>query len=377
MSKVQRFFLFCSGVEQEVLKQCPTDTNKYVGIGATVLFTGVLAFFSSAYAIHTVFDSYFFAVLFGLIWGLMIFNLDRYIVSSMKSRGSFFRDFVVAFPRLIMAVLLALVISKPLELKIFEKEINAELITMEQEVFKTQETVVKNRYEGQIEDYRQQITELQAEIDKAAKVRDTLAIMALQEADGTGGSGKKNLGPIYRAKKADADKAQAELQATQERILPLIAEKQKAASGLDSLMQSEITTLERKPYGGMAARMEALHRLGEQSKAIFLANIFIMLLFIAIETAPIFVKLISYRSPYDFVLHQHEYVFEMDNLEKTTLLKNAVGNKLKFDTETGLYRTEKEIEIEKELTEAYLQRKKEELVRKPLEWSLPFIKWKW
>jgi hypothetical protein len=295
----------------------------------------------------------------------------------MKSRGSFFRDFVVAFPRLIMAVLLALVISKPLELKIFEKEINAELITMEQEVFKTQETVVKNRYEGQIEDYRQQITELQAEIDKAAKVRDTLAIMALQEADGTGGSGKKNLGPIYRAKKADADKAQAELQATQERILPLIAEKQKAASGLDSLMQSEITTLERKPYGGMAARMEALHRLGEQSKAIFLANIFIMLLFIAIETAPIFVKLISYRSPYDFVLHQHEYVFEMDNLEKTTLLKNAVGNKLKFDTETGLYRTEKEIEIEKELTEAYLQRKKEELVRKPLEWSLPFIKWKW
>jgi hypothetical protein len=72
MSKVQRFFLFCSGVEQEVLKQCPTDTNKYVGIGATVLFTGVLAFFSSAYAIHTVFDSYFFAVLFGLIWGLMI-----------------------------------------------------------------------------------------------------------------------------------------------------------------------------------------------------------------------------------------------------------------------------------------------------------------
>jgi hypothetical protein len=377
MSKVQRFFLFCSGVEQEVLKQCPTDTNKYVGIGATVLFTGVLAFFSSAYAIYTVFDSYFFAVLFGLIWGLMIFNLDRYIVSSMKSRGSFFRDFLVAFPRLIMAVLLALVISKPLELKIFEKEINAELITMEQEVFKTQETVVKNRYEGQIEDYRQQITELQAEIDKAAKVRDTLAIMALQEADGTGGSGKKNLGPIYRAKKADADKAQAELQATQERILPLIAEKQKAASGLDSLMQSEITTLERKPYGGMAARMEALHRLGEQSKAIFLANIFIMLLFIAIETAPIFVKLISYRSPYDFVLHQHEYVFEMDNLEKTTLLKNAVGNKLKFDTETGLYRTEKEIEIEKELTEAYLQRKKEELVRKPLEWSLPFIKWKW
>ena len=103
MSRLSEFLLQCSGVDREILRECPTDENKYIGIGGTVLFTGILAFFSSAYAIYTVFDSYFMAVLFGTIWGLMIFNLDRYIVSSMKSRGSLFRDFVVAFPRLVMA----------------------------------------------------------------------------------------------------------------------------------------------------------------------------------------------------------------------------------------------------------------------------------
>lgn len=197
MSRLSEFLLQCSGVDREILRECPTDENKYIGIGGTVLFTGILAFFSSAYAIYTVFDSYFMAVIFGTIWGLMIFNLDRYIVSSMKSRGSLFRDFMVAFPRLVMAVLLALVISKPLELKIFEKEINAELITMEQEVFQEQEDRVWARYNPQIVAHKADIPLLQAEIDQATALRDTLSMMAIQEADGTGGSGHKNLGPIY------------------------------------------------------------------------------------------------------------------------------------------------------------------------------------
>lgn len=347
MQKVKDFFLFCAGVDRSVLDACPTDVNKYLGIGGTVFFTGLLAFFSAGYAIYTVFDSYFFAVVFGLIWGLMIFNLDRYIVSSMKSQGKFWRDFVIAFPRLVLAVLLALVISKPLELKIFEKEINAELITMEQEVYQRQEAQVQLRFDTLIKAQQAQVLVLQAEIDKKQALRDTLALMAIREADGTGGSGKKNLGPIYRAKKADADKAQAELEATEARLLPIIAEKQAGILEMENELQAAMSELERQPYGGMAARMDALHRLGKQSDAIWLATIFITLLFIAIETAPIFVKLISYRSPYDYVLQQQEYVYQMANLERTTLLKNATINKVQYDTEVGVYQNNAEIEAEK------------------------------
>jgi hypothetical protein len=52
----------------------------------------------------------------------MIFNLDRFIVSGMRKRTSSWSEWKLAFPRLVLAVLLAFVISKPLELKIFEKQ---------------------------------------------------------------------------------------------------------------------------------------------------------------------------------------------------------------------------------------------------------------
>lgn len=355
MKNIQDFFLFCSGVEKKVLETCPTDLNKYAGIGATVFFTGVLAFFSSSYALFTVFDSYGLAVIFGLVWGAMIFNLDRYIVMSMKSNGNKWRDFGVAFPRLLLAILLALVISKPLELKIFEKEIRAEMVQMEQEVFKKQEDLVRARYQSDMEGLRAQATQIKIEIAAKTAHRDSLAKSAVQEADGTGGSRKKNLGPIYLAKKAQADLAQTEWMAFTAANEPLIREKELAAQILAAKLQQDITQLDRGKYDGFAARMDALSRLGQGSTAIFWASIFITLLFIAVETAPIFVKLISSRSPYDFVLHQQEHVFEMAHLERTTLLSNTIKNKVKVDTQVGTHQANTQIEQEKALIDQKLK----------------------
>jgi len=370
MRTFEQFFLFCSGVDTAFLEKCPSDKNKYVGIGATVFFTGLFAFFSSGYALYTVFESYWAAVVFGLVWGLMIFNLDRYIVLSMKSYGKWWRDLSVALPRVVLAVLLALVISKPLEMKIFEKEIQSELVQMEQEVFKQQEDRVKQRFQAQIEEQRAQIAALKSEIAEKTAARDTLVRVAVQEADGTGGSRQRNLGPIYRAKKAEAEKAEAELTALLASNQPLILEKEKVVQSLETNIQTEIAALQRSRFNGLAARMEALARLTAKSKAILLASLFITLLFIAIETAPILVKLISYRSPYDYLLHEHEQVFEMSNLEKTTLLANAVRNKLKFDTDTGTYLVAARIAAEKALIDAKLKEKLEELKSRPYDWKV-------
>jgi hypothetical protein len=369
METLQNFFLFAAGVDRTILAQCPTDRNKYMGIGATIFFTGLLAFFSSGYALYTVFDNYFFALIFGLVWGLMIFNLDRYIVMSMKSNGKWWRDLGVALPRIALAVLLALVISKPLEMKIFEKEIKGELVVMEQEVFKQQEDKLKARYLTQIDDYKQQIETLKGELRDKTAVRDTLARMAQQEADGTGGSRVRNLGPIYLSKKADADKAAAELQQLSALHLPAIAEKEKSVQALEQTIQTEIAALERDRYDGLAARMEALSRLSAGSRAILLASLFLTLLFIAIETAPILVKLISYRSPYDYVLHETEHVFAMENLHKVTTRENKVRNQLKFDTETTVYTVNASIEMEKALIDQKLKEKLAELKDKSFNWK--------
>lgn len=328
MKRIQHFFWICSGSSIEILKRCPSDANKYVGIGATIFFTGLLAAISAAYALNTVFDNLAVSIIFGLVWGAMIFNLDRYIVSSMKKNKSRWKEFLMAVPRLVLAILIAIVISKPLELKVFESEIDAELILMEQKIFKEQEDLVANRFDSTKILLNQQINTLKQEVAEKSRQRDELIIIAQQEADGTGGSMRRNLGPIYRAKKADADKASQELQELSVKNQALIDQYYSELARTDSLVAMEINAMGRQRLSGMAARIDALNNLTKKSDAIYWANLFIILLFIAIETAPIFVKLISDRGPYDDKLESHEHVYHVHNREKI----NNLDQKLKENT---------------------------------------------
>ncbi|MBW8685165.1 DUF4407 domain-containing protein [Chitinophaga rhizophila] len=319
MKRFRDFFLFCSGVHVPMLKRAPSETNKYGGIGATIFFTGLLAAFSGGYALWTVFSSPWGAIAFGIVWGLMIFNLDRYIVSGMKKRNKAMQEFGMALPRLILAVFIAVVISKPLELKVFEKEINQELIVMEQQVFKTQEDRVQDRFQQQVVTLNTEIGLLNEGIRQQAAKHDTLKIIAQQEADGTGGSRRQNLGPIYKAKKADADSAGALLQRITVQNGALIAQKRQQLAAIDSTRKATVGSLDRSRIDGLASRLDALGHLTERSEHVRWANWFIMLLFVTIETAPVFVKLISPRGPYDDLLEAHEHayiIFRKEQIEK-------------------------------------------------------------
>lgn len=126
---LKQFFIICSGADSTLLKNCSVgEQNKFAGIGATVFFTALMACIAASYALYTVFDNYATAVGFGIIWGLLIFNLDRYIVSTIKKRNNIVDELLQATPRLLLAVIIAVVISKPLELKIFQKEIDQVLL---------------------------------------------------------------------------------------------------------------------------------------------------------------------------------------------------------------------------------------------------------
>jgi hypothetical protein len=35
-SGLQNFFILCSGADKEIIKDCPTEWNKFAGIGATI-----------------------------------------------------------------------------------------------------------------------------------------------------------------------------------------------------------------------------------------------------------------------------------------------------------------------------------------------------
>ena len=310
MNNLKKFFWYCSGSNTQLLEKCPSDASKYVGIGASVLFTGLFAMLASGYAIFTFTGSYFSAISVGVLWGLMIFNLDRFIVSSMRKTDNKRNETIMALPRIVLAILISVVIARPLELKIFEKEIETELTLINTEIKEAQ--IEKLRFNT-----NSQIVLLQNEnktIDDLTSIkeqsRNELREIARQEADGTGGSMKRNAGPIYKIKKADADKAELELSSLRTRNDKTITSNLSSIDSIRSSLAENIVKLEEPNYTGFAARLEALDRISAKSTAIWLANWFIILLFIAIETAPVFVKLISYKGPYDHLLAQEEHKFE-------------------------------------------------------------------
>lgn len=226
---------------------------------------------------------------------------------------------------------------------------------MEQEVYKAQEDRISERYDGKIADYEAEIMGLQSSIDTATAARDEKVAIALAEADGSGGSGIRNMGPIYRAKKAEADLAQAELDAIVAANVPAIRTKEANVTELKTKIEQEISQLERGAFGGMAARIDALDRLGQRSDAIYYAAIFITLLFIAIETAPIFTKLISPRSPYDYLLAEKEHVYEMEAKESTTRRASNVKHQLMIHTEVGFHEAKSEVKARKAEIDADLR----------------------
>ncbi|MBO6271728.1 DUF4407 domain-containing protein [bacterium] len=125
---INEFLWSCAGVNKEILRLYPSDWAKYAGSGGTILFTAIMAMISGGYAMYFVFNNIIISILFAIIWGLLIFNLDRFIVNSMYTDGKdniTWRKLKSALPRFIMAIFIGIVISTPLEMKIFNDRIES------------------------------------------------------------------------------------------------------------------------------------------------------------------------------------------------------------------------------------------------------------
>ena len=186
------FLWWCSGAHQKLLKQFPSEHSKYSGLGAVLLATFVLATISAGYAIYTVFGNWLWTIGFAIIWGLIIFNFDRFLVSTMRKYGvSRRKQIMMAIPRLALALLIGVVIARPLEMKIFEKEINVKMTKNLHDKIRLNDSLLAMEYKNQLANAE---TERQRLLGRKLAIEDTLHNLQtayLQEADGTGGSRAK------------------------------------------------------------------------------------------------------------------------------------------------------------------------------------------
>lgn len=132
----QSFFWFCSGVDVDLLTgnyadypvPLKAEYNKYVGVGTAVFFTAVFASISASFALSFMEGSkWWVCIIFGIIWGINIFFLDRHIVATMRKEDSKWKEILYALPRILIGLVFAFTISVPIELSLFGGKIQDEL----------------------------------------------------------------------------------------------------------------------------------------------------------------------------------------------------------------------------------------------------------
>ncbi|WP_346882600.1 DUF4407 domain-containing protein [uncultured Algibacter sp.] len=309
---LKQFFIICSGADTDILEQCSKgEQNKYAGIGATVFFTAVMAFIAGSYALYTVFDNLYTAIFFGLIWGLLIFNLDRYIVSTIKKTGNTLNELIQASPRIILAIIIAIVISKPLELKIFEKEINQVLLEEKNEMTLTNKNQIAQQFTPDITTLEDQIKNLKLDITNKETQVNNLYDVYIAEAEGTAGTNKLGKGPVYKEKREKHDTLLADLKQLKIDNTAKILAIEIQINQLKDNYKNQVANTQPiiNNFDGLMARVNALGKLP------WLPSFFIFLLFLAIETSPILAKLLAPKGIYDYKLEDQETAVKINVLQ--------------------------------------------------------------
>src|SRR5215471_7732864 len=320
---LKRFFLICSGATRELLyaPSCLTELNKYAMLGAILCFTAGFAALSGGYAAYTAFRAPAVATALGVLWGLFIFTLDRLLVSGIRKYqhephdtwavwcGKSLRSLLQAFPRIVLAVFLSFAIATPLELKLFEREIQVSLAQDTQMRAIEAEQLAQEEFPD-IENLRMRNTEFLQLLQAKEARRDTLRDQALAEAEGLGGTRQRGKGPVYAARIAEFERYQHELDAFLQTVNTQLAANTVQVTSLEAQKQQRLAVV--KPVAehahGLLARLNALHQLArdQENRALAWAMRLIFFIFLLVETAPVLTKVMSGFGPYDKLLERIE-----------------------------------------------------------------------
>jgi len=314
MSLWQRIFIWCTASDIEAIKQCPSDWNKFSVIGATIFMTAVIAGISGGYFISYYLEiaydmhGWTIPICFGILWAFLIFTLDRTIIVTMKKTGILKEELKQGSIRFILAIFIGLVIATPLELKMFESEIDAKIEDLNRErndfIVEQNELSRARNAAQESEILEQKLKPLKDELNRLEKIKsdyDKADQERIAEAEGTGGTGKRGKGPVFAEKqirflekKNNWEEVKEKYNSLQQEINGLLVSKN-TQSNISAVNVDDI-----KQVDGVEIRVKALYKLSG-------LHWFVTLLFILIECLPVIAKLMSKRGCYDEVIDRIEY----------------------------------------------------------------------
>jgi hypothetical protein len=377
-SLIMRMFWWACGADQRILEKCDYREHvKYACLGGIVTTTGLMAGLAGGYAFYTIFQpkgpalesgtdlsTLVLSLLFGVIWGTVIFNIDRFIVASTGqgdgTEAITKNELIGALPRIVMGIIIAITISKPLEIRIFKSEID---VALEQDQLKKQSEFITSldalynprikAEKAKMEKWKEEITrkekryaELEDEYNEEMTKRGIITIRNLTK-DGRVITTIR-ISPIAKALKAQMDRLEPDIKKIKQDNTPLINTSYAEIEKFEAERQQQIKASQRISNGldGLLERIKLSHEI-----AGWVISLFITLLFVAIELTPIFFKLMLIKSPYDFL---------SDNEKE--LIKASAGIEVRYNyyqDKTGIekdlvifHESDRIIDEQKKLSEA-------------------------
>jgi Domain of unknown function (DUF4407) len=319
LNPVERFLIWSAGADHEVLAQesCLTERYKYESIGTTVVLTSVMAFFSGGYALFTVFGSISISCAVGAAWSCVIFNLDRFFILS-ASRGksaSKWQFFAASSLRLSIAVLLSLVVAKPLELRLFEAEINQEL--QQEKIEQPREERRKQRAEWENSPESKRLKEIEVEIQKLTDEKQQsidkygeLEKEARLEYSGKGLTGQAGEGKAFKLLTDSMKTLDKTIKNIDNRIQKLEDDEKNLIKRRDLILVTPTSDIQQqklaKENGSLLARLTALEKLSKKDSTVAASSLLVTLLFIIIEISPILVKMLSKEGLYESLINEKQ-----------------------------------------------------------------------
>lgn len=360
-TSIMKLFWKAAGADSYLLDRSTySDQIKYFCLGGIVVATGVMAALAGGYAIYTIFEprtdgplndevhipTLIVAMLFGLVWGLIIYNIDRFIVASTgKGDGTEAitkQEIKSAIPRIIMGIIIALTISKPIEIRMFQKEIEAELQTEMEEYIEKNRKLKQDKYDkNYLTDLK---TERQEVLAKESTLKSEIAAkkseLEVEEKKCPPGSDNLCRGPQWY--RLDKERAQLESilpSAKTDMVKELkIVDSKIAAINIER--DKELKDVETKAanMGGLSARIRISHDVTGPW-----ISLFITLLFMVIELTPIFFKMMLIKGPYDYMDEnikelaraeagieiEYDFYKDKDGMEKHKIINHGAELKMK------------------------------------------------
>jgi hypothetical protein len=320
-----------------------------------------MATLAMGFAMHTIFGEndknghhglWYVTIPVALVWGLIIFNLDRFIVSTVKGDGTeaiTWGEWKSMLPRLFMAVLIGLTISAPLETYIFQKEIVREWgLSMDQlaisKKYEIEQVENKNQKE-KIEEYDLKKKEVHEQKKTWVKANDAWEDQ-MQGRTGQGiGRGERT---IELEKVRDAEKTKLD------NLTNELAQLEKVRSvNKDNIKhkQDSVMNLVKKEMPGFLDQIMMLERLSSSGKTVpkfdpatntvvkgeeieiygsaFWPIWLVRLLFMIVEIAPVIFKFMIWKSSYDYM---------QDNVSQILEAKQGISIELIPDENNNLHK---------------------------------------